>query len=187
VPAVAGCGSSSTGSPTSPSNLNAAPTPAGAGQQRFSAAGIALHFSYPSALRPTPLAPSRRVAGSTSNSTHAAVGVGPYDLLIVSHFPNLGISVTAANIARLAPGIDQIFSQVAGRAMRGTIGTVGGLPALSFPPFAVQGLPVAATARVTNVFTGRNEYELQCQSTPAHRAIIAQACAQMLATVSTTP
>jgi hypothetical protein len=45
------------------------------------------------------------------------------------------------------------------------------------------GLPLKATSRITEVFVGHDEYELNCQYTPKAAARINAACDQMLATL----
>jgi hypothetical protein len=64
-----------------------------------------------------------------------------------------------------------------------TIRTIAGLPALSYPPAPVAGLPVKASSRITEVFVADDEYELNCQYTPAAATRITAACDQMLATL----
>jgi hypothetical protein len=151
----------------------------------FSAAGIALHFTFPASLRTMQLAQSKRVAGNAARATHAAVGTGNYDLLIVTRFPRRPIPVTARNLHALKPQFDRAMSAALGQPIAAATGTVGGLPALSYPPAAVEGLPVKATSRITEVFVGDDEYELNCQYTAKGAPTITAACNQMLATLRT--
>jgi hypothetical protein len=179
--ALAACGSSG----HSVSNVNVTPTPAGAGQKTFSAPGMAIHFRFPASFHSVRLAQSKRVAGNTGQASHAAIGTGPFDLLIVTRFPKRPIPVTVHNIDELKPDFDGAVSIALGRKLSSSVGTFGGLPGLSYPPAPVVGLPTKATSRITNVFVGDDEYELNCQYTPKGAATIAPACSQMLATLST--
>jgi hypothetical protein len=156
---------------------------AGPGAKTFSVRGMAVRFTYPSGFRVVRLAESKRIAGNTARASHAAVGIGVYDLLIVTRFPNRPTPVTAQNINKLKPQFDAAISSALGRRVASTIETVGGLPALAYPPAPVVGLPIKATSRITEVFVGDDEYELNCQYTPKAAARIAAACDQMLATL----
>jgi hypothetical protein len=174
--AVGACGSSahSTSTPLKP----------GPTQKNFSAPGMAIHFRFPASFHQVQLAQSKRIAGNTGQASHAAVGTGPFDLLIVTRFPKRPIPVTAQNIARLKPQFDQAVSSALGRKMSASIGTLGGLPALSYPPAPVEGLPTRAVSRITNVFVADDQYELNCQYTPRAAATITAACNEMLRTLS---
>ncbi|HUA05598.1 MAG TPA: hypothetical protein VMB27_16950 [Solirubrobacteraceae bacterium] len=185
--AIAACGGGTSTSTTSkgPGNVNEQPSKAANGQMTFSAPGMAIHFQYPAQFHAVALAPSRRIAGSTSRATHSAIAIGDYDLLIVSRYPGLKYPVTSANIGAVKPQFDAVLSKVLGRKIRGTVGAAGGLPAIFWPREPVVGLPVKASVMIVNVFLGKDEYELQCQATPAHLATVEAACQEMLATLTT--
>jgi hypothetical protein len=178
--AVGACGSSQ----HTVSNVTPTATTSRSGQKSFSAPGMAIHFQFPAGLRTVSLAPSRRVAGNTGQASHAAIGTGPFDLLIVTRFPKRPIPVTARNIKRLKPQFDAAVSDALGRRLSSTVATVGGLPALSYPPARVAGLPTSASSRITNVFFEDDQYELNCQYTPRAAATITAACNEMLRTLS---
>jgi hypothetical protein len=180
VLAVAGCGGSGHSSAT---NATATTAPFGAGGKTFTASGMKLHFTFPASLRTMRLAPSKRIAGNAAQASHAAVGVGVYDLLIVTRFPHRPIPVNAHNIKRLKPQFDSAISAALGRPIASVVGTDGGIPVLSYPPAPVVGLPVQATSRITEAFVGDDEYELNCQYTPKGAATITATCNQMLATL----
>lgn len=185
--AIAACGGGTSTSTTStgPGNVNVRPSKGPDGQLTFGAPGMAIRFQYPAQFRAVALAPSRRIAGSTTRATHSAVAIGEYDLLIVSHYPGLRYPVTAANVSAVKPQFDAVLSSVLGRKVHGTVGAAGGLPAIFWPRERVAGLPVKATVMIVNVFVGKDEYELQCQATPAHLVTIEAACREMLATLTT--
>jgi hypothetical protein len=167
-------------------NVVAKPTQAGPGVKRFSAPGMAIHFDYPSNFRVIPLAPSKRVAGTNQQATHAAVGLGPYDLLVISRFPGLPIPVTSSNVTQLKPQFDNLIGQVFGRTMDGTVGSAGGLPAIFWQRVPTPGLP-GVTNQPANVFVRSDEYEIQCQATQARLAQIEAACRQLFATLQASP
>ncbi len=179
---IAGCGSSNSGS-HSISNVSVSPSQVSGGKL-FSAPGILIHFDYPAKLHPIQLQASKRVSGNTSTATHAAIGTGRYDLIVVTRFPNRPVPVTSTNIGSLKAAFDGSMSSTFGRAITGTVTSIGGLPALAYSQVPVSGLHVSATSRVTLVFVADDEYELNCQYTSAGRAAITAACNQMLGTVS---
>jgi hypothetical protein len=178
--ALAGCG----GASHRIGNLTATATPSAPGQSTFSAPGMAIHFRFPSSFRSVSLARSKRIAGNTGQASHAAVGIGPFDLLIVTRFPNRPIPVTRQNLNRLRPQFDAAVSSALGRKLSSVTQTVGGLPALSYPAAPVVGLPVPATSRITDVFVGDDQYELNCQYTTGGAAKITAACTEMLGTLT---
>jgi hypothetical protein len=148
---------------------------------------MALHFSYPSAFSPGRINSIGRKLERDRLVTRAALetGTSGYDLLIVTRYARIARPVSAGNIHAQKPRYDHGLSKIFARTLVGTVGTVGGLPALSYPGAPTPGVPVTAATRVTFVFVGRDEYELQCQWTPAERSTVAAACAEMLRTLHT--
>lgn len=182
--ALSACGNSQLEGTTARSATSRGHPSAGE-QKTFRAPGMAIRFKFPPAFA-LKVARSERVAGNTSRASQAAVGVGRYDLLIVSRFPKRPIPVTASNLQRLRPQFDRAVSAALGHTVTSTVTTVGGLPALAYPPAPVSGLPVDAASRITEVFVGDDEYELNCQYTPRGAARVQAACDEMLATLSVT-
>jgi hypothetical protein len=178
---LAACGSSSQASLCNERGKSAP----SAGAQQFSASGMAIHFKYPTSLQAVTLSSLRRSAGGVQNGSFAAVGIGPYDLLIVARYPGLSPRVTASNVARVRPQFDALVSQTVGRKITGTTGSANGLPAICWPRVPLSGLPATASVRIVDVFTGDDEYELQCQATPPKLTAIESACREMLATLTT--
>jgi hypothetical protein len=148
---------------------------------------MALHFTYPATFSPGKINSIGRKLERDRLVTRAALetGAGGYDLLLVTRYAQIARPVSAGNIHAQKPRYDQGLSKIFGRRMVGTVGTVAGLPALSYTRAPTPGVPVAATTRATFVFVGPDEYELQCQWTPAERTAVAAACAQMLRTLHT--
>jgi hypothetical protein len=151
----------------------------------FAVPGIALQFTYPNGFHQVRLARSQRIAGNTARASHAAIGLGIYDLLIVTRFPNRPVPLGIDNVRKLKPLFDKAVSAAIGRPVSSVVGRVGGLPALSYPAAPVVGLPVSATSRITTVFVGTDEYELDCQYTPMASRRMTAACDEMLATLRT--
>jgi hypothetical protein len=183
--ALAGCsGSVRPGRHTSAtSTATVAPAPPPPSGVTFAVPGIALHFIYPRGFRPVRLARSKRIAGNTAQALHAAVGIGVYDLLIVTRFPNRPLPLGIANVRKLKPQFDRAVSAAIGQRVSSVLRRVGDLPALVYPPAQVAGLPVKASSRITTVFVGKDEYELDCQYTPRAATRITAACDEMLATL----
>jgi hypothetical protein len=180
---AAGCGGGSSHSATNVAVSTSTPS-TGSGKT-FSAKGMALHFTFPNSLRVIPLAPSKRTVGKANDSSHAAVGIGTYDLLVVAHFPGAyTVAVTPRLMTAVKQNTDRLLTSLIGRPMSGSVGTIGGEPALTYPRVPTVGLPVTATVQIYNVFVGKDEYELECQATPAHLAAIQAACQQMVATMT---
>ena len=146
---------------------------------------MAVHFNYPASFRTVSLAQSKRIAGNTGAASHAAVGNGPYDLLIVTKFPKRPVPVTSSNISQLKSAFDAAASSALGRRLSSTVTTVGGLPALSFPAAPVEGLPDArprAGSRTCSTATTSTSSTASTRQTRA--ATITAACNQMLSTLS---
>ena len=181
--AVAGCGSSSSSSAGSATNVSASPTRSASGQLTFSAQGMAIHFDYPPAFKTVVLARDRQAAGNTSNGTHAGLAIGPYDLITVTRYPGLSEPVTAQNVGSLKSAFDSEVSQVLHRRVSSTVATAHGLPLLTWPREPVVGLPVTATVQILNAFVGRDEYEIQCQATPARVSAVEAACQEAISTL----
>ena len=179
--AVSACGSSH----HSITNVAPTATASGPGEKSFSAPGMAIHFRFPASFRTVPLAPSKRVAGNTGHASHAAIGhrpVRPADRDPVpeaagaGHFAEHRPAEAAVRLPRSAP-------RSGASSPRRSV-TIGGLPALSYPPAPVVGLPTPASSRITNVFFGDDQYELNCQYTPKAATTITAACDEMLSTLS---
>jgi hypothetical protein len=179
---LAGCGSSA--GPIK--NVNPTTTTSSSGAKTFSAPGMLLHFEFPAALHTIELSPAKRVVGNYKQSTRAAVGSGPFDLLVVIRYPNRPIPVNIGNLGKLQGGFDSAMTRAFGTPMTGSASTIGGLPALSYATVPSPGLPVQAFSRNTLVFAGDDEYQLTCQYQPAAKASITAACDQMLATLRAT-
>ena len=179
-----GCGSSNSSHTASDVSVVTTPASTGSGKT-FSAKGMALHFTFPDSFKVIPLAPSKRTVGNGAGSSHAAVGVGTYDLLVVAHFPDAyTLPVTSQLMASVKQNTDKLLTSLLGRSMKGTVGTIAGEPALTYPRVPAVGLPVKATVQIDNVFVGKDEYELECQATTKRLTTIEAGCQQMVSTMT---
>jgi hypothetical protein len=154
----------------------------GSGTKTFSHPGFAIHFSYPGELQSVPALHSASSAGRSSSTTTTGLGIGGHDLIAISRGGN--VPITASNIRIAQPALDMIVSRAFRHSLTSQVTTVGGEPALSYPPVAAPGQP-GVMSRVTLVFVAGSEYELNCQYTSGGRARIVKACEQMLSTLHT--
>jgi hypothetical protein len=115
-----------------------------------------------------------------SGTGDRAVALDDDNMLIVSKFA-LNIAVTQANVAEVKPQVDRVFSQIGHEEASGKAITVGGLPGFeyTFP----TSHPVDGMSRISILFDGKTEYELNCQSTPKKRAEVERPCMHALATL----
>jgi hypothetical protein len=180
---LAGCGASSSSHRVA--NVAVKTSTTASGGKTFSAKGMLVHFVFPDGFRVIPLEQSRRTVGTTSGVSKAAVGPGSYDLLVVVHYPDaLPASLTVATLPPAKRYFDGLMTKLAGRRMRGKVGTIAGEFAFLYPRIPITGLPVPASVQISDLFVGKDEYELQCQATPGGLATLAAACREMLATMT---
>lgn len=177
---LAGCG----GGSSSHTITNAAvkPGPGASGTKTFNANGIALHFSYPASFRVGSVHSVGSQAGNTSGAINALVEIDPLDGLTVTRLPRLRITVTRQRLPQVKPNFDATFTRGPARI------SVARSPRreacrLAYPPVAIHAVPTPVSDRVTAVFLGAVEYELNCQYTAAHDLAVISACNQMLATL----
>jgi hypothetical protein len=154
----------------------------GSQTKTFSHPGFAIHFSYPGELQSAPAVHTASSAGHSSSTTTTGRGLGGHDLITISRGGN--VPITASNTRIAQPALDRIVSRAFGRSLTSQVTTVGGQPALSYPPAPAPGLP-GVTSRVTLVFVAGAEYEFNCQYTSKGRATMVKACDQMLSTLHT--
>jgi hypothetical protein len=162
--------------------LSGASSTAPNGQKRFSAPGFPFHFDYPAALSPERLVPIK-VTEAGARPTHTGLAAGPHDLIIVTSFPDRPFTVTPADAAEFAPSFNHLIAGLAKHRVTGRIVTLAGHAAFEYPSFQASNLGFRAGLRITDVFQGRDEYELSCQSS-ADSTVIAQACSEMLRTLA---
>jgi hypothetical protein len=81
----------------------------------FAAPGMSISFDYPVEFRPMTLRQAQ-FTGRSTNVTRAAVGVGPYDLLIVDRFAGVDpVPVSPTNIAAHWIDLNRSVSETVGR------------------------------------------------------------------------
>ncbi len=152
----------------------------------FSAAGMRIHFRYPADFRRFSVFSGRGLNVVTVGISHPNPLCPPVcrafteDWITVWFYP-LSQAVTAREAK---PALDRSLSQLFERPMSGTIGTVRGLMIVSYPWTRVPRPNLDATSRFTDIVTGRQRYEIDCQATAANRPRIEAACNEALATLS---
>jgi hypothetical protein len=139
----------------------------------FSAAGMRIHFRYPADFR-------RRSVSFCHCANLARVGVSATDTITVIAF-KLPRAITAREAK---PTVDRSLSQLLERPMSGMIGTARGLMTISYPWTGVPEPHLGASSRFTDILTGRQRYEIDCEATAANFHKIDAACNQALTTVS---
>jgi hypothetical protein len=129
-------------------------------------------FSYPDGFEVTEDVTVDQALGAQADET-MAVGLDDENILLVQSF-TLNIEIDESNLDLAKQEIDGLATQVDPDA-RSTKTTVAGLPALELGEIEVPTVE-EGTSRLTVVFDGDQEYYLNCQSTPAHRDEIEEAC-----------
>ncbi|PZS23012.1 MAG: hypothetical protein DLM61_24805 [Pseudonocardiales bacterium] len=157
--ALAGCGSSDKGSGSSTEEQSQ-------GSQTFMATkDLPLSFSYPTGLRRGSLTTNQNLGGGRPVGT-AGLGLDHDNVIGVSRYRLR----KPANLDD--PGfrraLDALVSKLSLRhrgAASGRRVRFGGVPGLQYRIRVAK--PASARSRVTFLFDGTTEYEIDCQSTPA--------------------
>ena len=93
----------------------------------------------------------------------------------------LNVAVTKANLDAAKREFDALVGK-ADPSASGRPTEVGGFPALEYTPIAISSIP-DGQSQITFLFQGRNEYVINCQSTPDHRSQMDAACDQAVSTL----
>jgi hypothetical protein len=90
--------------------------------------------------------------------------------------------VTPENMPAMVRESDRVVSELLGVPATGTPLTVGGFPGVSY-----DGLPLShppqGQSRFVFLVDGTTPYQIHCQSTPARRVEVSEACAMALVTL----
>jgi hypothetical protein len=149
------------------------------GDETFQEEGFEISFSYPADFELSTDVTADVQAGEEADA-RAGVGLDDENGILVSRY-DLNLAVTSANLPEARPQVDALVSQVAGRNTQSEETEVGGLPALSYPPFPVESTEV--TNRFIIVFDGDVQYQFNCQWTDEHMAEVQDACDLALSTL----
>lgn len=151
----------------------------GVGDKTFSDHRFALTFSYPDILTPEEVSD---VAFSNGEAeARAALALDTHNAVVLSKY-TINLPVTSTNIAAVAPQFDEAVAEAVGRPVRGEITDVGGLPAVRYGAIPIE-QPAQGESQLLFVFDQRDEYQLNCQSTPEERTRLNEACARVMATL----
>ena len=154
----------------------------GSGEKTFSDDRFALTFTYPEEFETGTVEKITKSAGQAEEST--ALTLDEQNGIILQKY-TLNVPVTQENLAEALPQIDQTVSGLVGTPTSGTAGTTGGFPSVTYEAVAIPD-PPQAQSRLAFLFDGTTEYLVNCQSTPAERAEVDQACDRALATLQRT-
>ncbi len=167
---VAGCGGGEEEESAPP---DATEAQAGAEtNETFSEEGFDITFEYPEDFEDIAGLTFESEAGAEAGAT-TAVGLDGTNLIAVQRF-DLTTEITDQNFDQVKPGIDQLFSQVAGEQVSGQETEVAGLPALEYEVTIDQAEDIQT--RAVAIFDGDTEYLLNCQAGTEQRELILAAC-----------
>jgi iron only hydrogenase large subunit-like protein len=168
---VAGCG----GGDEEESSSSSEPAEVQAGaetNETFSEEGFDITFEYPEDFEDIAGLTFESEAGAEAGAT-TAVGLDGTNLIAVQRF-DLTTEITDQNFDQVKPGIDQLFSQVAGEQVSGQETEVAGLPALEYEVTIDQAEDIQT--RAVAIFDSDTEYLLNCQAGAEQRELILAAC-----------
>lgn len=150
------------------------------GVKTFEESGFDITFEYPAKLE-VDESPEISTAAGAGPVAVRALGLDSDNGIIVERF-DLKVTVTGRNFDDLRRALDRLVSRsLAKRPAEGRPMRVGGMRGIEYE--LPLDTPENGRSRLTFVFDGAVEYELNCQSTPKGRAEISEACAQMLRTL----
>jgi hypothetical protein len=139
-------------------------------------------FEYPSSFQLNDnVTLNQNLGGATENNMALALDSQNGIILQTAH---LNVAVTKANLEAAKREFDALIGK-ADPSASGEPTEVATFPALEYRPIAVSSIPDGESV-ITFLFRGRNEYVINCQSTPDHRSEIDAACDQALATLRPT-
>jgi hypothetical protein len=129
-------------------------------------------FEYPESFEESEDVTLDVSLGSQADAT-AAVGLDEDNAILVERF-TLNRAVDESNLDVAKREIDALLKQVDPAATSEET-EVAGLPALTFESLEIPSVE-EGESRLAIVFDGDQEYYLNCQSTPAERAQVDEAC-----------
>lgn len=143
-----------------------------------------LTFRYPSSFFEGRVNDTARSVGRDP-SAQAVLGLDDDNAIILSKYVN-DSPVTAADVAEALPQFDTQISELAGKEVTGAAVQVAGLPGIRYYDVDVPGMG-NQRSRLVFLFSGRNQYLVNCQWTSARRDELNTSCDRVLATLQKTP
>lgn len=154
----------------------------GDGIETFEEEGFPFTFEHPASFEKTSDVSYSSTAGTAADDA-AAVALDDRNAIAVSRY-ELNAEVTAENVGQVKPEIDDLISGLTGTEVSGEQVEIGGFPGFEYT-FDLED-PPEGRSRFFVLFDGRNEYTLNCQSTPEKRDEIQAACQQVVDTLTKT-
>ena len=153
----------------------------GGGEKTFDVAGIGITFKHSSKFHQIRNISFAQSAGAKP-AARAGVAIDTVNAIIVSRY-DLRATIDRDNIAKFKGEVDNVISQLAGKHVSGRRVEYGGLPGYEYV-IALE-TPPHGRSRMAVLFDQATEYLLNCQSTPAHRDQVEEACRKALDTLQT--
>jgi hypothetical protein len=141
-------------------------------------ASIPFTYDYPEEFEQVDDVPAQTSLGSPPLASTGLM-LDDQDGVVLQSYA-LNVPITDENVAMAKRELDQLVSQV-DRKASGDVGTVAGLPAISYEDIGITTVP-DGVSRLTFIFDGDREYLINCQAS-AHPAEVEAACDQVLSTL----
>jgi len=130
-------------------------------------------FEYPDDFRLGSVTDVQKTAGGSSTADQG-VGLDDDNAIFVSRY-ELATEVTEDNVDAAAAELDGVVGDLVGTKLTGRRVDVGGLIAFRYDDVAVT-QPAGGQSDLVFLFDGSTQYQLNCQSTAAHRSRMDDAC-----------
>ncbi len=152
------------------------------GPKQFEDDGYPFTFEYPEDFQTgSEVTFDDQLGAAADDST--GFGIDDSNLIAVQRV-TLNLEIDAGNIDRAKAEFDRLLAEIDPSASAEIAETAG------FPSLSYDSLPIPeiedAESRLTILFEGDQEYVINCQSTPAERETITEACDQALETLTAT-
>jgi hypothetical protein len=151
----------------------------GSSDKSFDVDGIGITFKYPSDFKPIKNISFGQSAGADA-AARAGISVDTVNAITVSRY-DLKVPITKDNLAKFKAEVDSVISQLAGKRVNGREVEYGGLPGYEYTISLTR--PVRGLSRLEVLFDRATEYLFNCQSAPAKRSKVEDACRKALDTL----
>jgi hypothetical protein len=151
----------------------------GGGDETFDTDGIGVTFKYPSDFKPIKSISFGQSAGADA-AARGGVSVDAVNAIIVSRY-DLKATIDKDNLAKFKREVDDVIAKLAGKPVSGGEVEYGGLPGYEYSISLTK--PPNGLSRLVVLFDQTTEYLVNCQSTPAKRDQVEEACRKALDTL----
>jgi len=148
----------------------------------FSNSQFGFNFTYPKEWQEAEIKGDPDQSFGSKPTARIAVALDDNNAVLLARY-DLAQTVTAADVAGQVSDLNGAMTQFAGEPTAGTVTEIGGLPAVGYNEFALPNDPDTRSSRVTFLFDGNVEYEINCQSNPEGHDELNKACDQVLSTL----